>query len=123
MDTDDPFQGPDQTTLRVAGTDVTITLADARQMRTAVLDYVRQSDIGDKDELVKLTQATPAWIDPDGRVRAGGWVLEARGAQLMLACRISQNDERAVGYAAFVTRGPDGWKVLRVVPEKIRFRP
>ena len=117
----DPFETLKEAKIRQGETEVRITSDDARQIRIALLDALRQSKLGDRDELVAFTEPLPAWIDSDGRVMISGWLLQLRNQQLVAIYRLSQNEERAVGYAAFVIKDDEGWQVTRIVPEKIRF--
>lgn len=116
------FEGEKEARIRQGDHEERITLADAQQIRDALLGALRQSQIGDRDELIALTEPLPAWIDADGRVMVGGWLLQLRNRQLLVSYRLSQNEERAVGYVAVVTKEGKGWRVLQVTPEKILFR-
>jgi hypothetical protein len=118
----DPFAGPKETVIRHGGADMRITLDDAKSMRESLHDFLKKSDFGDKDQLLDDMKGIPGWIDSDGVVRPGGWLLESRGTDLVLTYRMNQNERRAVGYAAFVTKGATGWQVTKVEPAKIRFR-
>ena len=102
--------------------EIRITIHDANQIREALLKALRMSDIGDREALIAFTEPLPSWIDSDGRVMIGGWLLQLRKHQLVATYRLSQNEERAVGYAASVVKDVNGWRVAQVVPEKIRFR-
>ena len=115
----DPFKGPDKTVLHVTGRDHVITLDDARAMKDALLDELKRSKIEDKDYLVRMTTKVPAWIDPDGHVRIGGWLLQARGQALVLAYRLPQGPGVIRGYVAQLKQEPPGWKVLEILPERI----
>jgi hypothetical protein len=122
MSNDDPFAGPNETVLRHNGADVPITLDDAKSMRESLLEYLKKSDIGDKDQLIAATKYIPGWIDSDGKVRPGGWLLQSRGTDWVLTYRLSQNELRAYGYAAIVTKGAPGWKVTKIESQMILFR-
>jgi hypothetical protein len=117
--TSEPFTGPKETVVRHNGVDVRITLDDAKSMRQSLLDHLDKSEIGDKALLIAATKNIPGWIDSNGKVRPGGWLLESRGTDWVLSYRLSQNEQRSVGYAAFVTKGATGWQVTKIEPEKI----
>ena len=68
-----------------------------------------------------MLEPLPAWIDSDGRVMIGGWLLQLKNSQLVASYRISTNDERAVGYTAQIDKEGNNWRVIRIVPEKVRF--
>ncbi len=118
----DSSKASQETEIRQGDAKVRITIDDAKQIRTALLDALRQSNLGDRDELIAFTEPLPAWIDSDGRVMIGGWLLQLRDRQVVATYRLSQNEERAVGYTALVTKDEKGWRVTRIVPEHIRFR-
>jgi hypothetical protein len=107
--------------LRQGGVEFRISLDDAQQMRIALLDALKHSQLGDRDTLIALTNPLPAWIDSDGRVMLGGWMLQLKNSQLVASYRLSRNAERAVGYSATISKDGNVWRVLQIVPEKIRF--
>lgn len=110
-----------EATLRQGDVEFRITLDEAKQMRTALLDALKRSQLGDRELLIALTEPLPAWIDSDGRVMLGGWLLQVRDSRLSASYRLSSNEERAVGYAASFDKTGNDWRVAQIVPEKIRF--
>lgn len=116
------FESSSETWIRQGETAILVTVADATQIRNALLDALRQSTLGDRDELIAFTEPLPAWIDSDGRVMVGGWLLQLRKGQLIASYRLSQNNERAVGYAASVIREGKNWRVPKITPELVLFR-
>jgi hypothetical protein len=116
------FDTKKEATIREGDFEIRITIEDAREIRTALLHALKTSDIGDRDQLIASTEPLPAWIDSDGRVMIGGWLLELRDQELVATYRLSTNEERAVGYVAFVDKQRDAWRVTQITPEKIRFR-
>ena len=116
------FDSEKEATIRQGDTEVQITLDDAKQIHSALLDALRQSNLGDRAELIAFTEPLPAWIDSDGRVMVGGWLLQLRNRQLVASYRLAQNEERAVGYVASVRQEGKEWRVLQIVPEKVLFR-
>lgn len=98
--------------LRQGSVELRISLDDAQQMRIALLDALSHSQLGDRDILIAFTKPLPAWIDSDGRVMLGGWLLQLKNAQLVASYRLSTNAERAVGYAASISKNGNTWRVL-----------
>jgi hypothetical protein len=101
--------------------EITITLDDANQIRAALLNALKTSQLTEKKILIAMLEPLPAWIDSDGRVMIGGWLLQLRNSQLVASYRISTNDERAIGYTAQIDKEGNNWRVIRIVPEKVRF--
>lgn len=116
------FEGRKETWIRQGDSEVLITIDDAIQIRSALLDALRQSKLSDRDDLIALTEPLPAWIDSDGHVMVGGWLLQLRNRRLIASYRLSQNEERAIGYAASVIRDGKAWRVPGIVPETVLFR-
>jgi len=98
-----------------------IGLDDAKQMRSALLDAIKASRIGDRDQLLALTEPLPAWIDSDGRVMVAGWLLQTKNGVWVASFRLSVSQERSVGYAATFIKEGTVWRVIKLVPEKIRY--
>ena len=118
----DPFEGPKETKIRQGDTEVRITIEDAKQIRIALLKALKQSQLADRDQLIALTKPLPAWIDSDGRVMVGGWLLQLRKGELVASYRLAQDKERAIGYVASVVKVGKDWRVPQIVPEMIRFK-
>jgi hypothetical protein len=117
--TEDPFKGPDQTVIHVGGREVVLTLEDARRLKTALMDHLKRSKVEDRDYLVRMTDKVPGWIDPDGRVRIGGWLLQARGDSLALTYRMPGGPGAIKAYTTRVTKEAEGWKLSDVSYERI----
>ena len=115
------FESLPETVIQQEGIEIRITIDDAQKIRNALLMTLKKSDLGDRDQLIALTTPLPAWIDADGRVMVGGWLLHIKNQKLMLTYRLEQNEERAIGYSAPVIRGDQDWQVKIIVPEKISF--
>lgn len=111
-----------ETTLRQGEVEILITLEDAKQIRAALYDALRQSNIGDRDQLIAFMEALPAWIDSDGRVMIGGWLLQLRNYELVATYHLSKNAERSLGYIAFIVKEQHRWRITRIEPEKLVFR-
>lgn len=119
----DAFEGPTEARIIQGETELRITIEDAQEIRTALIDALRISELSDREKLIAFTEPLPAWIESDDRVMIGGWLLQFRNRELVATYRLSQNQNRAVGYAASVIKNGTEWLVTRIVPEKIQFRP
>ena len=116
------FESLPEAKIQQGGVTVRITVDDAQKIRDALLAALKNSDLGDRDQLVELTTPLPAWIDADGRVMVGGWLLQIKNQKLVATYRLGQNAERAIGYSAIVIKSDQGWQVKQISPEKILFR-
>lgn len=112
---DGVFEGQSQTTIRVAGQEIVITLEDAHDMKRALLEYLRKSEVQWSDYLVLMTEKVSPWIGPDGSVRIGLWFLRVhRGTSLVLTYRTMWSPPAEVQLDAYVERTKEGWKVSTI---------
>jgi hypothetical protein len=111
----------DSVVLRVGDADVTVTLDDARAIRTALQDYLKQSSYEDRDALLPWTQGQPR-IDVDGSLRIGPWVLGADGKQLFLRYREPPGQLAGKAHKAVLKKEGDAWTVADLIMERIRTR-
>jgi hypothetical protein len=114
--------GPERVELRVGVDEVTVTRDDLRALRQALVERLRESELDGREDLIVRTEAAPAWIDVDGVPRIGGWVMQARGAELVLAYRLPASATAATGFVAKLRRDADAWTIDDILPEKIRVR-
>jgi len=111
----------ERTVLRVGDAEVTVTLDDARAIRLALLDYLKQSDYEDREALLRFSQG-PAWIDPDGKVRIGPWLLGSEGKDMFLRYREPPGQFAGKAHKAFLERKDGAWTVTRLLMERIQVR-
>jgi hypothetical protein len=107
-----------QTTLRVGDVDVTLTLDDAKAIEVALLDYLKASDYPHRDSLIQWTG--PAFIDGEGDIRIGVWLLQANGKEMALWYREFLGPQGGWGHKARVTRQDGRWAIRDLVQVKIR---
>lgn len=119
---DQKFPSLQETVVKSGTGSVKITLVDARTIRQVLIKAIKQSDLGDRDALLAFAEPVPAWIPSEGLVLVGGWRLGVRNGQIVATYRLSQTEDRAVGYAAYVIKDREGWSITAIVPEKIAFR-
>jgi hypothetical protein len=114
-----------QTTIHFNGKDIALTLADARQMQAGLQNYLNSSKARLQENLpANLVEGLPkqvgeAWIDADGNVRMGVWLLEAR-EELVLTYRVNPT-EGQVGYqyVAHLNHGDQKWAVSSITYVKL----
>ncbi len=110
-------QSGSQTTIHFKGQDTTLTLADARQIEQALQTYL---DLHKEDQPPNLVQDLPkpvaeVWIDSEGNIRMGPWLLEARDDQLVLVCRLAtRRDAAGKQYVAHLSNADDRWLVTSI---------
>lgn len=110
-----------ETVLRVGEADVTITLADAKAMREALQVYLKASDYPERDEVLVWTQGD-AWIDADGTVRIGPWLLGSEDGELCLRYREPATALAMKAHRAVVEKKDGAWTVTKLEMERIRGR-
>lgn len=111
----------ERTVLRVADQDVTITRADVAAIAAALRDALKTSDHPERQELLVWSQGD-GWIDPDGSVRIGTWLLSAEGGGLILRYRETVTEPATKSHRAVVEKKDGAWTVSRVAYERIRSR-
>lgn len=122
MSSDDDTSGSlKETVLRVGEADVTITLADARAMREALRAHLKGSDYPERDAVLVWTQGE-AWIDAEGSVRIGPWLLGAEGGELYLRYREPATALAMKAHRAVVEKKDGAWTVVKLETERIRGR-
>jgi hypothetical protein len=114
-------KSPDHVVLRVGDSDVTVTLADAAAIRTALQEYLKQSSYEDRDAVLPWTQGTPR-IDADGTLRIGPWVLGTDDKEVFLRYREPPGQFAGKAHKAVLKKDGDTWTVSDVVMERIRVR-
>ncbi len=120
-DGDGEIESLDRAVVHVGAVEVTLTLDDAKAMEVALLSYLKQSDHEDRDELIRWTG--PAWIDVEGLVRIGPWLLGSDGKDLFLRRREPGGRHGAKAHRALLIRKDGAWIVSKVETEWIRRRP
>jgi len=118
---DDKLETLDRTVLPVGDTEVPVTLEDARAMRAALLEYLQQSSYEDREALLRWTQG-PAFIDHEGTVRIGPWVLDSEDDDIFLRYRERPGQRAAKAHKAFLAKKDGAWTVTRVEMERISVR-
>ncbi len=122
MDPNDPFTGPDRVIVELAGAHTEVSLDDAAQMRTAIVAGLRASALEGKDQLVTLTAKAPIWIDPEGGVRIGGWVLTTRDAELRWTFRMASDAPVARAFLAKFVKVGANWRLVDISEQRISRR-
>jgi hypothetical protein len=110
-------QGLEKTVVHLPGGDVPLTRRDAQQIRDALQTYLAAA--GEfQPPLPK--EAGEAWIDFQGHVRTGPWLLEPRGGGLALTYRQPPPVTRvSYRYVAHLQRTKEGWKVTAITLDQI----
>lgn len=118
MDRPIPPPDPAHAVYQIGGTELFVTLADAEAMRAALLDQLKQSSVEERDQLLGLTEKAAAWIDPDGYLRIGRWLLETRGSSLVLTFRLVSEATILTNYIARLETNSAGWSVTSLDVER-----
>jgi hypothetical protein len=111
----------DHVVLRVGDADVSVSLADAAAIRTALREYLEKSSYEDRDALLPWTQGEPR-IGSDGTLRIGPWVLGSNGKQLYLRYREPPGRLAGKAHKALLKKDGDNWTVSGLVMERIEVR-
>lgn len=105
-------------TSAVEGDPASFSIEDLSAIRAALLDYLRNSDLGDRDELIAFTQNAQETIDDDGTRRIGLWRLQSgREGGTSLVIRFVDAEDLIVNYRAAVTRHDRHWAIGAVEAE------
>jgi hypothetical protein len=116
---DDGIESLDKTVLQVGGAEVTLTVADLKAIRDALLEYLKQSQYEDRDPLIRRSGG-PAWIDPQGTARIGPWVLGVDGNDIYLRYREPPGQLAGKAHKAIIEKKDGAWTIRRLDMERIR---
>jgi hypothetical protein len=100
----------DSATLPLGGTERVITLKEAERIGATVTAYL-------KKEKPELPPPDPAFIDCEGGVRIGAWILEQSYSgkrELRLTYRVVWNEHVIVREEVRLVPVKSGWKVVGV---------
>lgn len=111
----------ERTVLRVGDEDVTLTRADVAAIAAALREALKTSDHPERDELAVWSQGD-GWIDPDGSVHIGTWLLGAEGGGLVLRYREAVTEPATKAHRAEVEKKDGAWTVSKIAYERIRSR-
>ena len=100
----------------------TVTVEDLEGMRTALLEYLRGSSLGDRNELVRLTENSKVAIDSSDSKRIGLWRLSAEPKGMFLQLRAGGDESVTVNYRATVERVNEEWLVTGIKSQFIHGR-
>jgi hypothetical protein len=106
----------------VGDREVSLTIGDARELKIALLRRLKAETVEDRDYLIRMTEKVPGWIDPDGFVRIGNWLLQAKKEALVLVYRMPSDTESSRAYTSRVERAPIGWSAAPLQSERVRLR-
>jgi hypothetical protein len=118
--TDSKIDSLERTALRVGDAELTVTLDDAKAIEVALVDYLKKSDYEFREELLRWTG--PAFIDAEGTVRIGLWVLGSRANDLYLRYRERPGQHMAIAHVASLSKKDGAWAVTNVVTEHLSIR-
>jgi hypothetical protein len=120
-DNSDKIESLDRTVLRVGDADMSLTLDDVKAIQVALLDYLKRSDYEDRDALIGWSRGL-AWIDADGKVRIGPWLLGSDGKDILLRYREPPGEHMAKAHRASLTKKDGTWTVSNLAMEHITRR-
>lgn len=113
--TNEPMESvSDHVELDVAGVKMRITLDDGKAIKAALLRWLRKSDLGDKELLIKVTKPAPVYVSVDSCLQIGRWCLMSDEGKLSLYARWPITRIGATAYRAYITKEKEVWRVLSV---------
>lgn len=107
------------TIYEVGGEKIIITPEDAFGIRQALTQYIQQ--FSEQLSAYTHTELDEAWIDAQGKVRVGSWIMHEENDSLVLSKRIQMQQRRRIVYClkARLKRGDNGWFVRRIDVQNI----
>jgi hypothetical protein len=105
----------------VAGRQVVITRDDARVIRAALVDRLKQSDIPYKDGMLDRTRDAPITLEPH-LVRIGLWVLGESEGRLAVIYREPSDAPVTFYYKAEAKNEAGRWRVGELESREMRRR-
>jgi hypothetical protein len=123
MEHGEQIESLERTVLHVGNREVPVTREDAKAIQTALLAYLKTSNYPDREELLRWTQGdSSAWIDGEGIVRIGPWLLDAEDTRMFLRYREAPGQLAAKAHKAYLTRTDGSWKISELRAERIPVR-
>lgn len=122
MNSDDQIESLDRTVLQVGDAEVPITLKDAKAMQRALVDYLKKSDYEDRERLLGETERDTAWIDSDGDIRIGLWLLDSDDSDIILRYREPPGSLAGKAHVAVLSRKGGTWTLKEMRTERIKVR-
>ena len=111
----------DAVTIDLYGVPLTVTLADATEMRDALIRYLEKSPRPDFRDLVQSIAGSDPVVTPQGYIRIGIWRLGVRVGRLALTCHLYNTGAASVGCVAFLAKIKDHWEVVELTDDIMRF--
>jgi len=114
-----------QITLRAGERDVVVTLADAREMRAALQGYLDADKKRSQQTLpADLPPPDAPFIDEDGVLRLGPWLLQPEGDKLVLMQGFPPRGDQQLlfDYIAHLSKVDNRWTVTAVSLRKTWLR-
>ena len=87
-----------------------------------MLQWLKQSDLGDRATLIQITENASIWFGPDALINVGDWGLQVEDSKLTLRARLSAGPAGSIAYVAPVANDGSVWIVREVRPMYIHAR-
>jgi hypothetical protein len=91
-------------------------------IRAALVAWLKQSQLGDRDQLLALKEHAAIWQRPDALLNIGRWALVADDGELRAKLRLSAAGDRGMAFDASIAKQGDGWKVREITPLHVHAR-
>jgi len=116
----DDLEGLDETKITLHGKEIVITKSEAKQMGDALKTFIQTNPVEHKEFLLKNLPKSQGWIDYEGIVRVGLWVLGEFSDRLALTYRPPPSLELGtVMFVASLAKKDSAWYVLDVEAARI----
>lgn len=95
-----------------------MNVTDGERMKTALVAYLAQCALEDRNALMVKTRQAPVWIDPDGLLHVGPWLFGQRDGAPVLTYR---EPPKSTGSKLHVARleSEGAWRVSAIETHKI----
>lgn len=89
-------------------------LQDGEAIRDALVAWLQQSKLGDRELLLSMTERASVWEGPDALLNIGRWQLHDEAGQLALRMRLSTADGSSQAFVAPLAHDASGWHVMDI---------
>ena len=93
-----------------------LTQQDGEEIRAALVAWLKQSQLGDRDELLAMTERAAIWEGADSLLNIGRWGVFADADRLIAKLRLRTAHGEGMAFDAPIAREGGTWKVREITP-------
>ena len=99
-----------------------LTPEDGEAIRTALVLWLQRSQLGDRDELLSITENAAVWRSADALLHVGRWAVVAEQGGLTAKLRLGAATGQGPAFDAALARDGEAWIVREITPVHVHAR-